>query len=357
MRQLFPALPLEDRRGVRRLASLTGVAPEELPSPDDAVPLAPRRPRLPCPRSFEDPDEPSGLQVLLQPRPLILTGLPYRRYDTLREVTRLARTGADSFLRVTYIATDRRYTLPYGADRSLLAWITTKAFQDGTVRFSAVADYFRAFGLDRGGRGYRLFWQRYQRVAALAIRIEQIDDGARHVRRLFLVPESVEPRELGADPAAAAGKRLFGYNRYHFRLDREFWQYLKATRVPTPLPLLRAFHDSPLRWDFAQWVLYRSYACRSPSVVPWPALLEQLGTADRDHRRLKWQLARTLETIRGLYPECGVRFLPGLRGLSVWPPTPCRLPRSLQGSHTPSEFTDVMQALGSNRRPFPLVVE
>jgi hypothetical protein len=257
--------------------------------------------------------------VLLQPRPLILTGLPYKRDDSVREVTRLARTGANSFLRVTYIATDRRYPLPYGADRSLLAWITTKAFQDGTVRFSAIADYLRAFRLDRGGRGYRLVWTRFQRIAALAIRIEQTEEGTRHVRRLFLVPESFEPRELRADRATRAGQRLFAYNRYHFRLDREFWSYLGATRVPTPLALLRALHDSPLRWDFAQFVLYRCYASRSPSVLPWRGLIEQLGTVDRDHRRLKWQLGRTIETIRAFYPECPARFLPGPRGLHLAP--------------------------------------
>jgi hypothetical protein len=269
-------------------------------------------------------DEPPGLRILLQPKPLILTGLPYRRDDSRREVTRVARTGTASCLRVTYIATDSRHPLPYGTDRSLLAWITTKAFQDRSVRFSAIADYFRAFGLDRGGRSYLLFRERFQRIANLAIRIEQIEDGTRHVRRLFLIPSACEPLELSRGPTERLDRRLLAYGRYGFHLDREFWSYLKATRVPTPVALLRAFHHSPLRWDFAQLVLYRSFASKSAAVVPWHALVEQLGTEDRDHRRLKWQLEGALATIRLHQPSFPARFLPSLRGLLIepWRPAP-----------------------------------
>jgi hypothetical protein len=43
---------------------------------------------------------------------------------------------------------------------------------------------------------------------------------------------------------------------------------------------MRAFKNSPQGWDFASFVLYRSYAARSRSVLPWPALIEQLGCED-----------------------------------------------------------------------------
>lgn len=259
------------------------------------------------------------LEVLLQPRPLIVTGLPYKRDDSLREVTRTARIGADLVLRVTFLATDSRYALPFGADRGLLAWITTRAFADGTVRFSAVREYFRAFRLDPGGRSYRLFRERYQRIANLALRIEEISSQGRQVRRLFLIPAASEPPALAEGSERDLERQVLSYERYGFELDPAFWQYLRDTRIPTPLDLLRRFHDQPQAWDFAQLLLFRCYTARSPSVIPWDELLEQLGAKTTHPRRLKATLAGVLHTVQSFHPHVEARFLPGLAGLEVWP--------------------------------------
>ena len=264
MKPLSEALPwgllAEARRPVEDGPSGKWTRPEK-----DAVPAS-KAPRL---------------EVLLQPRPLILTGLPYKRNDSLREITRTARTGAASVLKVTFLATESRYSLPFGADRGLLAWITTRAFADGRVRFCAIRDYFRAFRLDAGGRSYALFRERYQRIANLALRIEEISADERRVKRLFLVPEASEPPSLSKGTASELERNLLSYHRYGFELDPGFWQYLKDTRIPTPLDLLRRFHDQPQAWDFAQLLLFRCYTARSPSVVPWEAAL---GAARRRER-------------------------------------------------------------------------
>jgi hypothetical protein len=256
------------------------------------------------------------LAVLLQPRPLILSGLPYKP-TTRREVTRTARTGAGSWLTVTYLATDDRYGLPFGADRALLAWITTKAFGDGSVRFSAVAEYFDHFGLHRSGADYRRFRERWQRVSNLALRLEETSPDERHVRRLFLVPTSREPLSLDAASTADIGRECLRYNRHGFDLDPTFWQYLRDTRVPTPLALLRRFHDQPQAWDFCQLVLFRCYSARSTSVIPWSELLEQLGARTTHPRRLRVSLTGVLDTVRGLFPDFPARFLAGSNGLEV----------------------------------------
>lgn len=264
----------------------------------------------------------------MQPRPLILAGLPYRRDDAVRELTRTARTGRRSLLRVTFLATDRRFPLPFGADRSLLAWITTKAFTGGWVRFSAIADYFRTFGLDRGGRSYAIFRERFQRIANLAIQIEEVHDDDRTLRRLFLVPESVEPLQLLDGPVAGLGRRLFAYERYRFRLDEGFWRYLRETRVPMPLRVLRELHDQPQAWDFAQFLLYRCHVAKTLSVVPWRELVEQLGSQDRNPDRLRWVLRKLLARIAALEPRCRARFLRGSGGLEIEPQKPLVLERA-----------------------------
>jgi hypothetical protein len=259
---------------------------------------------------------PSRLAVLLQPRPLILSGLPYKP-TARREVTRTARTGIGSRLTVTYLATDERYGLPFGADRALLAWITTKAFADGSVRFSAVAEYFDYFELHRSGADYRRFRERWQRVSNLALRLEETSPSECHARRLFLAPTTREPLSLDAASTGDINRECLRYNRHGFDLDPAFWQYLRDTRIPTPLALLRRFHDQPQAWDFCQLVLFRCYSSRTASVIPWSELLEQLGARTTHPRRLRLALAGVLDTVRSHFPDFPARFLPGLVGLEV----------------------------------------
>ncbi len=274
-----------------------------------------------CPGRTGAPTCPESLGILLQPRPLILTGLPYKP-TTQREVTRTARTGAHSRLTVTYLATNARYGLPFGADRALLAWITTRAYNDGFVPFDIIRQYLHAFELDDGGRGYRLFRERYLRVVNLALRVEEISSSARSTRRLFVVPASKEPTSLDSSPDFDRRCRSHSSARFGLTLDATFWRYLRDTGVPTPLGLLRRFHHQPQAWDFCQLVLFRCYSARTTSWVPWEELLGQLGATTNHPRRLKAHLNGVLHTVRSLYPDFPARFLPGLTGLEVdaWRP-------------------------------------
>lgn len=272
--------------------------------------------------------------VLLQARPLILTGLPYKREEGVTEVRREARTGATSRLRVTYVALDPRHALPFGADRSLLAWITTRAFRDGWLRFSAVADYFDTFGLAAGGRGHRIFWQRFLRLANLALRVEYLErDEAGSVEWLPLTTAPVLPGDPQSLAASVLRRPEAPFERYAFRLDRRFWHHLRRHGVPTPVALLRPFHNAPRSWDFAQLVLYRSFVARQPTQLPFPELSRQMGIRDRDSYRLKHRLNRVLDTIRRSYPDCPAQFLPGLEGLQLQPWRPYGLQAPDDPSH------------------------
>ena len=111
--------------------------------------------------------------------------------------------------------------------------------------------------------------------------------------------------------------------RYGLQLSRGFHRYLRQSPVPLPLELLRRFHDKPMAWDLASLAIWRCYAARRASVVPWRSLVEQLGSRDRDRKQLKRSLGRTLDSIRRAYPGFPVRFLPAYRGLAI---EPWRLP-------------------------------
>jgi hypothetical protein len=263
--------------------------------------------------------KPRAGEFLLLPRPFVVTGLPYKRDESVRQVTRRARLGAQTFLTVTYIATHPDYPLPFGADRSLLAWITTQAFATGAIQFSAIADYLETFQLDRGGKSYKLFRERFQRLAHLAIRIEREEGPDRTVNRLFLIPASYEPIELGRPSSTPPSRKILTYHRYGFLLDRRFHEYLREHPVPVPLKVARTFHNSPRRWDFALLVLYRSFAATKPTVIPWQALLDHLGSQARDPYRLRYQLERDLTVLQSLVDRELGRFLPGTGGLRISP--------------------------------------
>lgn len=89
--------------------------------------------------------------------------------------------------------------------------------------------------------------------------------------------------------------------------------------MPLPLPVMRVFHNSPKAWDFASFVLYRSFAARTSSVIPWGDFLQQIASEDSAHRRLKASLGEVLAHIRVIYPDFPPRFLPGRQGLLIEP--------------------------------------
>ncbi len=261
--------------------------------------------------------------LLLQAKALILCSLPYKRIAA-RSVTRTARLGRDTWLHVTFTSVEEGVPLAFGADRTLLGWIQTHAVDDGFVSFETVTEFFRAFGLSDSGREYRRFRERLRRIESLAIRIRyetSQDLGSLHLRPILASFTPRSSRALREQPAAEAHQlvllRIPG--RYGFQLDPTFHEYLRENKVPLPLPLMRLFKNSPQAWDFASLVLYRSYAARTRSVIPWPALVDQLGTADRSHRRLKAALAQVLDEIRVIYPNLPARFLYGQAGLQIDP--------------------------------------
>ncbi len=266
--------------------------------------------------------------LLLQAKALILCSLPYRRIAA-RSVTRSARLGRDAWLHVTFASVDEGIPLAFGADRTLLGWIQTHAYRDGFVSFETLTEFFRAFGLSDGGREYARFRERLRRLESLAIRIRyetQSDIGSIQLRPILasFTPRAGRPIEDRPDQdLQLVILRIPG--RYGFQLDPTFHEYLRENKVPLPLPLMRLFKNSPQAWDFASLVLYRSYAARTRSIIPWRALIDQLGTSDRSHRRLKLALGQVLEEIRVIYPNLPARFLYGKNGLQIDPWRPPQL--------------------------------
>jgi len=152
----------------------------------------------------------------------------------------------------------------------------------------------------------------------MTIRVESPD--TEEVAHLHPLKRATKPRQVEVTcerrvSASLAVRR----GQFGFELDPEFWQHLKSHPVPLPLAVMRQFHNRPQAWDFAAFLFYRCFAARSPSVVPWNDLIDQLGARDSFPRRLKASLARVLREIWVVFPGFPPRFLPGFRGLAVEP--------------------------------------
>lgn len=267
-----------------------------------------------------DPDLDS--EVFLAAKIFVLCGLPYK--STTTSVTRRARTGRDSFLEVTYTPIEHAIGLPYGTDRALLAFVQRMAFETGTMELAEVKQFFDAFGLSATGREYNLIAGRFRRLANLAITISM--SGRTQTDRINLTPirRITEPTTYSSDTLAALPEStgqltLLPPPRFAVTLDPAFHAYLKNNPVPLPLKLMRVFHQSPVEWDFAQWVTWRAIAANKDSLIPFTEILEQLGAARSHPLRLRSQYSGVLAQIRLLYPEFETHFLRGLQGLQVRP--------------------------------------
>jgi len=80
------------------------------------------------------------------------------------DLTYLDRAGGPTWSRnaseVFFSTTEPGVPIPFGADRALLAWITTLTYDSGFVTFSNLTDFFDAFQLARSGVQYQRFEQR-----------------------------------------------------------------------------------------------------------------------------------------------------------------------------------------------------
>ncbi|HZF09195.1 MAG TPA: hypothetical protein VFE33_10425 [Thermoanaerobaculia bacterium] len=294
--------------------------------------MAPAPPSLlphPTPTPAVDPpDDPKSL--LLAAKALVFCGFPYQR-NSLTTIVREAHLGADTHLTVYLSTTEPNVPTPYGADRALLAWITTLTYDTGFVTFTSLTDFFDAFRLARSGVQYRRFEERLHRLLSFSLSLILRTPGGvsrlnmRPLQRAYTPRDGVEARRLLAEETRSQLSLLpSDVKRYGILLDPAFLEYLRNNPVVLPLALMRRFHNRPLAWDAASYLLYRCWSARTPCVIPWKIVRRQLASVDQLDRRLALSLNRVADEIRADYPDFPVRIEPGSHDLLVAPFRPPR---------------------------------
>jgi hypothetical protein len=271
----------------------------------------------------DPPDDPKAL--LLAAKALVFCGFPYQR-SSLTTVVREAHLGADTHLTVYLATTEPGIPTPYGADRALLAWITTLTYDTGFVTFTSLTDFFDAFRLARSGVQYRRFEERLHRLLSFSLSLILRTPGGvsrlnmRPLQRAYTPRDGVEARRLLAEETRSQLSLLpSDVKRYGILLDPAFHEYLRNNPVVLPLALMRRFHNRPLAWDAASYLLYRCWSARTPCVIPWKIVRRQLASVDQLDRRLALSLNRVADEIRTDYPDFPVRVELGSHDLVVAP--------------------------------------
>jgi hypothetical protein len=280
------------------------------------------------PALVDPPDDPKTL--LLAAKALVFCGFPYQR-SPLTTVVREAHLGADTHLTVYLSTTEPNVPTPYGADRALLAWITTLTYDTGFVTFTSLTDFFDAFRLARSGVQYRRFEERLHRLLSFSLSLILRTPGGvsrlnmRPLQRAYTPRDGAEARRLLAEETRSQLSLLpSDIKRYGILLDPAFHEYLRGNPVVLPLTLMRRFHNRPLFWDAASYLLYRCWSARTPCVIPWKIVRRQLASVDQLDRRLALSLNRVADEIRADYPDFPVRVEPGSHDLVVAPFRPPR---------------------------------
>lgn len=271
---------------------------------------------------LHDPERDSSQQeLLIVAQALVMCGLPYRPLRNpdgswCTHYVREART-ARGVLRVTFGSTDPRVPIAYGQDRTLLAWLTTKAFQLScpTVTWASAREFLDAFEIAKGGSQYRLFAERWARLTKLFISVERRTNViSGHNRTLFASWLLPEPRT--AHRELEGGQARIPQVPYSVTFSADFYQDLQHWHIPLPLPVMREFANEPKAWDFAGFVIYRSWLTemagqhgRDPVArIRLPELMTQLGSTDRDSRQLRRSLRDILARLVRVWPEGRAQF-------------------------------------------------
>jgi len=258
---------------------------------------------------------------------MVICGLPVRDTRSMEPVVRKAQLGDKSWIRVTYSRKSDQVPLPYGADRTMVYFLTNKAVlqQSHILQWEHANEYMHLFGMDvDSGKNYRDVQERFFRVAYMRIMVEYLDQENQVVETWDcpLIDHSRMPARVDGEgnwkPRYSVSKMLdidqtisFGYR---------FFSELKKTPVPIPLELILAADKKYRVMDYMLFLYWRCFAASSQSFIPWRYLQLQFDAADTNDRRWVQQFKLAYSILKSLPdPTNQIRVEISSAGLTIYP--------------------------------------
>jgi hypothetical protein len=257
---------------------------------------------------------------------LIVCGLPYDQVeDTIWE--RRARLGDGSMLTVTFSASQKGVPLPFGQDRGPLYYMFNRAFEQYQainrslpkdmdheertrlcerarfVEWDIAADYMKAMGKGKSGEDYKLLAQRLKRISSCNISIIRTNSAVQETSNTSIIGKSRIPtwaldkserkKNLKVVTLSSKVEGPCG-----FAISPDYFNDFITHHVPVPAEVIRKLLRRPRYLDLFAFLCWRSFAAESISYIPLNVLQEQIGSSDKNQRRLAKDLEEIIQYSR-----------------------------------------------------------
>ena len=275
-------------------------------------------------------------ELIYVSRYLILMSLPYRPTKE-REIVRYARLGDGRTVEMTIGSAFASVPLSYGADRSLIHWLLDRGIRQVRqlkkenpgwsnedmkaahwVAWPSAADYLRDMGLDpNSGKNLKDLKDRWRRVKGLRIGLRIQGDDTEILEEIKIVDQLRLPSEQDFR-RESGGEHMLLNNYFGAELSTTIIEAMMERPVPVPRDFLINSRSSSQIQDYQLFLMYRSYAARSETLIPWEDLAKQLWSEDSNFNRLKARFAQAIKELKLIWPELNARALK--KGLAIGEP-------------------------------------
>jgi Plasmid encoded RepA protein len=244
---------------------------------------------------------------------LLLCTLPFSR-GTARQVSRTARLGDGSDIRVTFTAGMVGVDLPFGADARLLDWLLNRAFQSESpvVPLNSVYEYLDEIGRkSKSGKTYKELKESFLRICGLGVSIQSTSLAATKGQNFFMiraynVPSLMPPETndkivpIHFDPTITEGVMIDPIFHEELRLGR--------SHVAIPYELWRQLKGNLQVQAMVKFFYWRCYSAMRESVMTWEAVADQYGHSTRPRRQRDYA-REAVAFLRGFWPEARIEVI------------------------------------------------
>lgn len=260
---------------------------------------------------------------------MIVCGLPYDEVkDTQWEKS--ARLGDGSHLTVTFAATQKGVSLPFGQDRGPLLFLINKAIeryflilnslptnvneaereklldQARFVRWDEAKQYLDIMSLGSGGTDYERLTARLKRIRNCAISVIRSNSEGDEdsllvpIVRSSRLPGWAKDRKSRFKGTLSVLTNAPREKSMGFELGKDFFKDFIHHHVPVPTEVIRKLIGKPKYLDLFVFLCWRSFAANSVSAIPLTELQNQLGSKDSNMYRLANDIQNVIKLSKSL---------------------------------------------------------
>jgi hypothetical protein len=313
-------------------------------------------------------------ELLHTARTLALCSMPYEKTSESELVRKVTIDGSTVYVR--FSAYDKTVPLPFGKDRALLTWVMSKALEQGhpRVAWDSATSILTSFQMTKGGRQLTELKESMARICNVIIGFGVMHSDSPEPGRdrgSKIIYEWSMPTKHEVD-AEDRGERHLEPEPYYLEIEPKTYNQLLERPVSLPSRVLKNHINSPLTWDFLNFLGYQSTCTPAgeKKAIPLKQILTFLGTEDSNVPRLKAKLQGVIDDLDGFLGDVRLEgrgsssflFLEGRgKGLFVAPQLPSLgmdqglQPSLLEGEITSEHQTSMPNHFGgttpANRKP------